>query len=256
VQQWLPTRVRSALIAGVIAITTLLSPSAAAGAEDLVDCAGASPCGRFDVAGELTYAWAWTKHADDHNPHFANFTGAGGNCTNFVSQVLYAGGMGFMREFGHGSGAWWYRDALGAPGSGRTYPYTTRFERYPLTLEFTASFMNADELPRHLYEYGLADVVSNDPRQWRPGDLIFENFFSARQQEYDHAQVVFAVRGGQPIIAQQSGDRTYHDLGWAAVSKLLTLQHGPQGRGWDLVVLRPLYKWANVGAIRRDRNRL
>lgn len=250
------TYTRRIATAAALVVAAWSAPAAAARAADGTDCAGASPCGRFDVLGALTYTWAWTKHAGDHNPHFANFGGEGGNCTNFVSQVLYAGGMGFMGEYGHGKGAWWYRDALGAPGSGVTYPYSPELERYPIQREFTSSFVNADELPRHLYEYGLADPVSADPRRWRPGDLIFEDFFSHRSQRFDHAQIVFALRRGQPIIAQESGDRTYHDLPWTIVSGLITRQYGRYGRGWSLVVLRPRYKWANVGAIRRDRNAL
>ena len=32
------------------------------------------------------------KFAFSQNPNFANFAGIGGNCTNFVSQCIYAGG--------------------------------------------------------------------------------------------------------------------------------------------------------------------
>ncbi|MBQ1956928.1 MAG: amidase domain-containing protein [Clostridia bacterium] len=50
----------------------------------------------------VEYARRW---ALDRNPLFVDFTGQGGNCTNFVSQCVYAGScvMNFTRDFG-----WYY----------------------------------------------------------------------------------------------------------------------------------------------------
>lgn len=49
------------------------------------------------------YARRW---AFDRNPKFYNFTGQGGDCTNFVSQCVYAGScrMDFSNPYG-----WYYR---------------------------------------------------------------------------------------------------------------------------------------------------
>ena len=45
------------------------------------------------------------KYAFSQNPRFGNFAGIGGNCTNFVSQSIYAGGcvMNYKPTFG-----WYY----------------------------------------------------------------------------------------------------------------------------------------------------
>lgn len=45
------------------------------------------------------------KYAFSQNPLFPNFAGIGGNCTNFVSQAIYAGGcvMNYTKTFG-----WYY----------------------------------------------------------------------------------------------------------------------------------------------------
>lgn len=45
------------------------------------------------------------KYAFSQNPYFANFAGIGGNCTNFVSQSIYAAGceMNFTPTYG-----WYY----------------------------------------------------------------------------------------------------------------------------------------------------
>lgn len=53
----------------------------------------------------VTYAETW---AMGRNPLFANFAGIGGNCTNFVSQCVYAGScqMNYTPVFG-----WYYINA-------------------------------------------------------------------------------------------------------------------------------------------------
>ena len=44
--------------------------------------------GEYDRTRALAYAERW---ALDRNPLFYNFTGVGGDCTNFVSQCVLAG---------------------------------------------------------------------------------------------------------------------------------------------------------------------
>ena len=53
---------------------------------------------------ELAVAYA-AKYAFSQNPLFGNFAGIGGNCTNFVSQCIYAGSckMNYTKTFG-----WYY----------------------------------------------------------------------------------------------------------------------------------------------------
>lgn len=57
----------------------------------------------YDRTRAVLYARTW---ALSRNPLFTDFTGRGGNCTNFVSQCLLAGMpvMNFTRDFG-----WYYR---------------------------------------------------------------------------------------------------------------------------------------------------
>lgn len=60
----------------------------------------------YDRERAYAYAEAW---ALGRNPLFANFTGIGGDCTNFVSQCVYAGGcqMNFTPVFG-----WYYINSM------------------------------------------------------------------------------------------------------------------------------------------------
>ena len=56
----------------------------------------------YDRERAVEYAMRW---AFSQNPVFGNFRGIGGNCTNFVSQCIYAGScvMNYERTFG-----WYY----------------------------------------------------------------------------------------------------------------------------------------------------
>lgn len=58
---------------------------------------------QLNVSAEVAYARRW---AFSHNPRYYNFELLGGDCTNFVSQCLFAGGavMNFTRDTG-----WYYR---------------------------------------------------------------------------------------------------------------------------------------------------
>ena len=60
---------------------------------------------RYDRDRALAYAREW---AMSRNPLFIDYTGFGGDCTNFVSQCLFAGScrMNFTPMFG-----WYYLDA-------------------------------------------------------------------------------------------------------------------------------------------------
>ena len=56
----------------------------------------------YDRTRAVAYAKRW---AFSRNPLFTDFTGLGGNCTNFVSQAIFAGGcvMNYTPDFG-----WYY----------------------------------------------------------------------------------------------------------------------------------------------------
>ena len=59
----------------------------------------------YDRTRAVRYAERW---ALDRNPLFANFTGIGGDCPNFIPQCIYAGScvMNYTPTFG-----WYYRSS-------------------------------------------------------------------------------------------------------------------------------------------------
>ena len=71
----------------------------------------------YDRSAAVRYAARW---AYGRNPAYMNFTGIGGDCTNFVSQFIYAGAgvMNYTPDFG-----WYYisPDNRAAAWTGVTY---------------------------------------------------------------------------------------------------------------------------------------
>ncbi len=76
----------------------------------------------YDRYSAVEYALKW---AYSRNPRFFDFEDIGGNCTNFVSQCLYAG-CGIMNYSGFENG-WYYIDANDRSASWTGVQYLRRF---------------------------------------------------------------------------------------------------------------------------------
>ena len=78
----------------------------------------------YNRAAALSYGkrWAWSR-----NPRYFNFDGIGGDCTNFVSQCIYAGSgvMNYTPETG-----WFYRSASDRTASWTSVEYLYSFLIY------------------------------------------------------------------------------------------------------------------------------
>ncbi|MCL2810848.1 MAG: amidase domain-containing protein [Clostridia bacterium] len=117
----------------------------------------------------MAYAREW---ALKRNPAYLDFESLGGDCTNFASQVLHAGGLAMDRTLIYG---WYYTDA---------------YRR-------TASWTGVEYLYRHLLgldtDRPRATVVGLE--SIRPGDIVQLTFTG---QRYQHSPVVVAVEGTSP----------------------------------------------------------
>lgn len=108
----------------------------------------------YDRAAAVAYAERW---ALSRNPEYYDFDGLGGDCTNFVSQCLYAGCsvMNYTPQFG------WYYISLNdrAPawtGVNQFYSFMTENEgRGP----FARSVPRSALLPGDVIQLGSADGV-------------------------------------------------------------------------------------------------
>jgi YD repeat-containing protein len=214
-------------------------------------CSGTEPCGAYKGWAAAQYAEYWFK---SRNPEYEFLAGNGGDCTNFVSQALHAGGMKFMRSHEHnsgnvtflpnpqaiflmGTGAWW--SIFEAP-EGENTPETL-YER-------TGSFVNAHLLYEHLFNYGLARVVHEKSEAIHPGDIVFYDLKgpSMAATALDHAQIVTkpGPKPGVVMVAQHSGP---YELSLGSVVHHRIEPHsGPRGKNWNYVIVRPIHTTANI----------
>ncbi len=138
----------------------------------------------YDRAGAVAYAHHW---AYGRNPRFYDYERLGGDCTNFASQCLYAGGgvMNFVRDFG-----WYYVDPNQKAPAWTGVEYLFQF------------------LTREQPSAGPA-AVEGGPEDMMPGDIIQLSFDG---QRFAHSPVV--VVGGterpdrtlQLLVAAHSHD--------------------------------------------------
>lgn len=124
----------------------------------------------YDRRAAVRYAHRW---AFGRNPRFYDYEEIGGDCTNFASQCLFAGGgvMNFVPDFG------WY--------------YITPNQKSPswTGVEYLYDFLTRKTLSIGPVgeECGLEDL--------RPGDLLQLSFTG---EGYQHTPVVVAV--GRPAM--------------------------------------------------------
>ncbi|MBR1725026.1 MAG: amidase domain-containing protein [Ruminococcus sp.] len=130
----------------------------------------------LDISAELRYAARWAYY---RNPAFYDFDALGGDCTNFISQCIYAGGavMNYTPDTG-----WYYisPDDRAAAWTG---------------VEYFARFITSNK--------GAGPFGSVIPvRYAAPGDVIQ----LGGAGRFYHSLLVIAVRGGIPYIAAHTRD--------------------------------------------------
>jgi hypothetical protein len=112
---------------------------------------GANPYGGYDRVKAQRYADAWWN---DYNPRFRRFTV---DCTNYVSQCLWAGGAS-MNVTGRRDKGWWYRQAGGEKDSW-SYSWTVAHSLY-WYLATSDKALRA-EVKASAGELTIGDVISN-----------------------------------------------------------------------------------------------
>lgn len=156
-------------------------------------------------------------NANRYHPDYADFNRHGGDCSNFISQVLYAGG----------------------------FPETKRWA-WDSESEGTHAWINATRLAQYLQKSGRADLYAagtlpaviqpgddgeSPLSRIRPGDLI-GYFESSRVVHF--AVVVGLDTDGYPVVVSHSADRyrVPWDLGWDRTTRYLLFHiHYPTESG-------------------------
>lgn len=139
-----------------------------------------------EKAVEYAHRWAYGR-----NPQYYDFENVGGDCTNFASQMLYAGSgiMNYLPEFG------WY--------------YINSYKR-------TASWTGVNFLYRFLVNNkGPGPFAEEtDVREVKPGDIVELSFDGG--EFYNHSPMI--VKVGRPVsvrnilIAAHTYNRDYYPL--------------------------------------------
>lgn len=129
----------------------------------------------LNVSAEIVYARKW---ALSRNPAYYDFDSIGGDCTNFISQCLYAGGavMNYTRDIG-----WYYASLHDRAAAWTGVEYFYRF------------IVQNQGIGPFGYEIPLNQV--------RLGDVI-----QLGTGKFHHTLLVIDLLGGMPYIAAHTQD--------------------------------------------------
>ena len=137
----------------------------------------------YDREAAVRYAH---RYAYARNPAYGAFDEIGGDCANFVSQCLYAGGFPMQP----GPEGWYYRSM-----GDRAPAWTGVFflKRFLLT-------------HRGMGPRGAAAALERA----RPGDVIFLDFLG--EGAFTHSALVVAAGAGQAMVAAHTVDSDFRPL--------------------------------------------
>lgn len=133
----------------------------------------------LDLENAVRYAGKW---AYGRNPAYYDFDGLGGDCTNFISQCIYAAGavMNYTKDVG-----WYYASLRNRAAAWTGVEYFYRF-----MVNNTGAGPFGREVP-------LAEIAVGDVVQLGDGGKFY------------HSLLVIDVKDGQPYVAAHTED-VYH----------------------------------------------
>lgn len=158
------------------------------------------------------YALKW---AESSNASYYNYINEGGDCTNFVSQVLRAGGMEFWGSKKNATdiGSWFYY-SQNIPNRTSTWtganPFNQHFgkvhKRAYKYREYTVrdAIDNFEEISRSIYE---GDIVQYS----RPNNIAFHS--QAITDIIDTSKVIFSQHSNSTSNFYKNGNLKYYLLG-------------------------------------------
>lgn len=138
----------------------------------------------YNRARAVEYARRW---ATDRNPLFLNFAGRGGDCTNFVSQCIYAGccQMNFTTDFG------WY--------------YLSPSDRAPAwsSVEYIYDFLTG--APDFTAANGATGPfgMEVDSTRAREGDVVQ---LADGSGDFYHTLIITGFGGGETLVSAHTND--------------------------------------------------
>lgn len=149
-----------------------------------------SPNAKFAYCGD----WNWDADA-------GGLVKTGADCTNFASQVLWAGGLPLQYSDSEHYG-WWYKGGCSSWGSSRSWRQVRMLMTYLVSEARVAEFKTRAE-------------------DLQVGDIIFyrlrtaQNGWRCENQDFNHTAVVSGRDGnGKPLVSYHSNEA--HRVPWAA----------------------------------------
>ena len=167
------------------------------------------------------------KYVLTPNPAYVDFTDLGGDCTNFVSQVLRAGAMSFTATSPNPNYLYWYY-YNSTWGSGRTSTWTSAHD----FRQHWGEINNIGMKRAYKYtKYTVNDAIKNfgeiHSALW-PGDVI--QHVDSNGNTY-HSQAVYIISANDIIV----GQHTYNIIR-SLKDYLLARQDAGYGTDWVCII--------------------
>jgi len=108
-------------------------------------CAMATPAMAHSYNRQAAANYA-LQYAENPNPAYMDYTYCGGDCTNFVSQSLLAGGWRETGKYIYYSKYAWYYDGADVPWRSRSWTSATNLYRFMLYTTRATSVGSADQM--------------------------------------------------------------------------------------------------------------
>ena len=151
----------------------------------VLSAASSSVARAYDGATAATYADTYWL---SYNPDWPSFAKKGGDCTNFVSQALYAGGIAMRASPPYVADQAWYM----LQSKGRRWSYSLSWINVQSHRSFLTSLPGVTQVASY---HGVApnQLVASNAAQ---GDVVFYDWDD--NGVYDHESVVVASDGPNP----------------------------------------------------------
>ncbi|MEU1802912.1 amidase domain-containing protein [Streptomyces sp. NPDC019937] len=131
-----------------VAVKAAALPSATPASTTKPSRSTTKPAGAYDYAAMAAYA---EKYWSNYNPAYRKFNEAGGDCTNFISQALKAGGWKHAPGDGQDYRTWWYDTSTQAT----SWVGANEWSWFTLDAKRATNLGN-------VYDMGVGDVMQMD----------------------------------------------------------------------------------------------
>lgn len=136
---------------------------------------------KYSRYNAVEYALTYAENPNSDFKYFDTYNTVGGNCTNFVSQCLLAGGAPMIFS---GENQWWYKNAKSS------FSWSVAGSFY--------WFLKKSYLKK---QYGVKGFETSDVSDLELGDVIF---YVNSKNQIQHSAIITSFYNGYPLISQNT----------------------------------------------------